>query len=682
DGGDYTIGGDTVTPENNELTIADNYFGQTLEIGGTLSGVELTQSLEVPARPAAPADDTDYTLTQPTVYGAKGGLKATAADTLEYKIDNGEWTSLPTDEVEVDQGSTVQIRKSTTDSTFASEPTEQTINTIAQTFTVTWKNGSETLETDENVVDGAAPSYDGETPAKTATADKTYTFSGWRIADGNGEATGDLITPEQLASKKITADTTYIAQFTETARKYRITFVDEDGSTVLKAATEYEYGATVVEPETPTKSATAEYTYSFADWTPSVTTVTGDQTYTATFTESAREYNITYNLNGHGTALTGNNLKYTAGTAKELPALTDDNYNFGGWYEDNTTFNTAAQITAATRGDKTFYAKWTAKTYAVSAAAELTNGSVSVNKTTASLNDEITVTITPNTGYQLASLTIGGAAVTGEALTNAARSNSYTFSMPAKAVEVTATFEEIPVNTYTVTIICGDGIENVKLGTKTGSKDGNIYTFTEVEAGEYNFEVTYTEGYEKATVSPTSITVSESKTSETISAQKKKYTVTFKIEGRDDTEVQIEHGSTAQSQAPQNPTKSGYHFVGWVKGTDTTAAIITTWDAITSNGTIYTAKFEENAPDTVTVTFNAGDGTFDNAEKTKAVTINKGATLTANNLPSVTPPTGYTFNGWGDITGKAVNESVSYTAEYMIKSFTITWMLDESAKID
>ncbi|MBQ3463696.1 MAG: InlB B-repeat-containing protein, partial [Clostridia bacterium] len=553
------------------------------------------------------------------------------------------------------------------------------------TFTVTWKNGSETLETDENVVDGAIPEYNGTTPTKKADAQYTYTFDGW-TTEGDDETVYNTTAGEGVSAfETVTGNVTYTAHFSKALRSYTISWKNADGTDYITAQT-LDYGSAVTAPEgTPVKDSTADNIYTFDKWTPEITAdtkVTGDQTYTATFTERAREYNITYNLNGHGTALTGNNLKYTAGTAKELPALTDDNYNFGGWYEDNTTFNTAAQITAATRGDKTFYAKWTAKTYAVSAAAELTNGSVSVNKTTASLNDEITVTITPNTGYQLASLTIGGAAVTGEALTNAARSNSYTFSMPAKAVEVTATFEEIPVNTYTVTIICGDGIENVKLGTKTGSKDGNIYTFTEVEAGEYNFEVTYTEGYEKATVSPTSITVSESKTSETISAQKKKYTVTFKIEGRDDTEVQIEHGSTAQSQAPQNPTKSGYHFVGWVKGTDTTAAIITTWDAITSNGTIYTAKFEENAPDTVTVTFNAGDGTFDNAEKTKAVTINKGATLTANNLPSVTPPTGYTFNGWGDITGKAVNESVSYTAEYMIKSFTITWMLDESAKID
>lgn len=56
-----------------------------------------------------------------------------------------------------------------------------------------------------------------------------------------------------------------------------MTFVDEDGTTVLKEATEYDYGTAsgdIVKPADPTKAATAQYTYTFAGWTPELAEVT------------------------------------------------------------------------------------------------------------------------------------------------------------------------------------------------------------------------------------------------------------------------------------------------------------------------------------------------------------------------------------------------------------------------
>lgn len=68
------------------------------------------------------------------------------------------------------------------------------------TYTVTWKNGDETLKT-ETVAKGTTPTYDGETPYKADGADCIYTFSGW--------------TPEVTA---VTGDVTYTAQFTATEK--------------------------------------------------------------------------------------------------------------------------------------------------------------------------------------------------------------------------------------------------------------------------------------------------------------------------------------------------------------------------------------------------------------------------------------------------------------------------------
>ena len=63
-------------------------------------------------------------------------------------------------------------------------------------YTVTWKNGSTTLETDTNVPYGSIPSFDSAVPTKTGTAGTDYAFIGW--------------SPAMVA---VTGDVTYTAQF-------------------------------------------------------------------------------------------------------------------------------------------------------------------------------------------------------------------------------------------------------------------------------------------------------------------------------------------------------------------------------------------------------------------------------------------------------------------------------------
>ena len=69
--------------------------------------------------------------------------------------------------------------------------------------------------------------------------------------------------------------------------KYTITFVDEDGTTIL-CSDEYEYGATPTCDE-PTKTADDEFTYAFAGWEPEVVEVTEVATYTATYTAEPKD---------------------------------------------------------------------------------------------------------------------------------------------------------------------------------------------------------------------------------------------------------------------------------------------------------------------------------------------------------------------------------------------------------
>ena len=147
------------------------------------------------------------------------------------------------------------------------------------THTVIWQNeDGTTLETDEKVLYGAAPSYDGDTPTKAADSQYTHTFSGW--SDGtNTYAPGAL--------PNVASNVTYTAQFDRTVKKYTVTW--KNGDATLETDPEVPYGTM---PEyngaTPTKAADSQYTYIFSGWDKEISNVTEDVTYTAQFTPHAK----------------------------------------------------------------------------------------------------------------------------------------------------------------------------------------------------------------------------------------------------------------------------------------------------------------------------------------------------------------------------------------------------------
>ena len=88
----------------------------------------------------------------------------------------------------------------------------------------------------------------------------------------------------------LTQDTTITAIFA--TQTFTITFVD-DNDTILSSQ-EYEYGSTIVPPTDPIKTNDAQYTYTFAGWSPQFVAVTSDATYKATYTSTLNEYTITF----------------------------------------------------------------------------------------------------------------------------------------------------------------------------------------------------------------------------------------------------------------------------------------------------------------------------------------------------------------------------------------------------
>ncbi len=88
-------------------------------------------------------------------------------------------------------------------------------------------------------------------------------------------------------------------------------------------------------------------------------------------------------------------------------------------------------------------------TYDVNISNSITNGTVTANPTSAAENKSVTLTVTPDPGYELDTLTVDDDDVTAS-VTN----GTYTFTMPAEDVDVTATFKKTD---YTVTVVNGEG---------------------------------------------------------------------------------------------------------------------------------------------------------------------------------------------------------------------------------
>lgn len=186
-------------------------------------------------------------------------------------------------------------------------------------YTVTWKNDNGDVLKTEDLLYGTTPEYSGETPTKADTVEHTYTFEKW--------------SPEIAP---ITQNTTYVASFKEEARKYNVTWKDEDG-TVLKTE-EVPYGTVPTYGEdVPVKESTEQFSYVFANWSPNVTSVTGDIEYSATYNSEIRKYTVTWK-NSDGTVLeVDDNVLYgtTPTFDSGTPARTDNRgaveYTFTNW---------------------------------------------------------------------------------------------------------------------------------------------------------------------------------------------------------------------------------------------------------------------------------------------------------------------------------------------------------------
>ncbi len=274
--------------------------------------------------------------------------------------------------------------------------------TYTQKFIITWKDDDGSVLRYDYHDAGEIPDY-GEDPTKPATAQYSYDFTGWTpaVTDVTGDAVytatysaavnayevafmddqgeeiiatssypygtqvqtiapnlsaGDAVwstagesclftgwNPVILGEAVVTGDKAYTAQCTVVPNKYSITFVMDDGTTLVATVTR-DYGTLINDmlPDEPTKTATNAKTFEFARWVTldgqsiaEDAELEGNTTLKAVFNEFDRMYAVAF-VDYDNTVLKPATF-YTYGATVEVP---DDptrdpagvyTYEFSGW---------------------------------------------------------------------------------------------------------------------------------------------------------------------------------------------------------------------------------------------------------------------------------------------------------------------------------------------------------------
>ena len=231
----------------------------------------------------------------------------------------------------------------------------------------------------------------------------------------------------------------------ENSAVYTVSF-DTDGGSAVAAQTILR-GQKTAEPTACEKAG-----YTFAGWYKDTsvydftTPVLDDFTLRAAWT--ANSYAITYDLDG-GTA-EGNPDTYTVETDTfTLKNPTRPGYTFTGWSGTGLdgSDNLTVTIEKGSTGERSYTAHWRynggssggSSSYPITVPGKTENGSVIVSPRSAEKGDPVTITVKPDSGYQLDDLAVTDK--NGKELKLTDKGNGkYTFTMPSDKVKINATF--------------------------------------------------------------------------------------------------------------------------------------------------------------------------------------------------------------------------------------------------
>ncbi|MBQ9103664.1 MAG: metallophosphoesterase [Clostridia bacterium] len=421
------------------------------------------------------------------------------------------------------------------------------------------------------------------------------------------------------------------------ARTSTVAFEDYDG-TAIDSKT-YEWGATPIAPANPSRPATSTMTYTFNGWDSAVSTVKGAKVYTATYTETPITYAVTVTNDTNKGDITGvATQSYNAGTALNITITPKLGYEIKSvtWNGNSETVTaTGMTLNKTVNSICTLVVEYeaTVNTYNLTITNNNAQGTVSgVTAGEYADGTSFNITVTPETGYKISSVTWGSDSIT---VSNAL---GFSFSKTVTAeTELIVAYEKID---YEVTIIAPDA--TISGGNTYQVAHGETLTFTVTPTVNYQITSILVNGVESIStvLSGNTVTI-QNVTSETtieIACEMPSYTVTVNVQNGSVNglnSLQIVHGQNSSFNI--TPT-IGYEFsYAEVNGVRN--------DAIFSAGSSYDVVTINGVTQETTINVYYVIKTFQVSISVTGATVTGNATATVNYGESatftVTPTAGY-----------------------------------------
>lgn len=583
-----------------------------------------------------------------------------------------------------------------------------------ESYTVNWVDWDGTvLRTDKNVAKGTVPSYGANTPTRNADAQYTYSFNGWNSGSKKYSASASL--------PAVTGNVTYTAEYTSKLNSYTVKWKNWDG-TELKSE-QVSYGKVPsYSGNTPARATDAQNIYTFSGWSPAVVAVTGNVTYTATFSTTAV-------VHVSGIALNQKTITLQPGGSASLSAsiLPDAAMNKNvSWSSSDSSVvgvsgnGLSATVTAKKDGTATIVVTTADgnKTDTCVVTVRTAVSSVSLNKTAATMGNgdtlALTATITPSTASNQnvtwSSSNTSVATVSGSGLSATVTAKGYgTATITVKTADGNKTAS------CTVTIptpVSSVSLSSSSLDMKTGGTATLTATINPTSATNKN--VTWsTDNSNVATVSSSGvvtakgngravITVTTEDGGKTASCT---VSVTTAVTGvsLNKTSTSINVGGSETLTATVNPGTASNKNVTWSTSNSNVATVssngvVTGVSKGSATITVTTADGGKTASCTVTV-IKPVTGITLNEDKINLVLGRDTFTLTATVTPADASDTSVTWSssntsiatvsngtvvpkkaGVVTITAKSnSNSSVQASCSVTVTGYTVSWYMNENS---